>query len=155
MVPLLSIPPWSIIWTMSREDPQFKLRMPADLRMMAEQAAKAAGRSLNAELVSRLETSFLALSEPEKLMPAEKARELAALARSGIPEQIRRRVLREITKSVGLGHSSTSVDLRDLKLDGGLNDEEIEELTSEITQELVGAGYTIDWDGGSWIWIKF
>ncbi|WP_272876513.1 Arc family DNA-binding protein [Stutzerimonas stutzeri] len=33
---------------------QFKLRMPAELRLQAEHAAKAAGRSLNAELVARL-----------------------------------------------------------------------------------------------------
>lgn len=43
---------------MSRMDPQFKLRMPATLRAQVEQAAKEARRSLNAEIVLRLEASF-------------------------------------------------------------------------------------------------
>ena len=43
---------------MSRTDPQLKLRMPAALRAQVEQSAKAARRSLNAEIVVRLESSF-------------------------------------------------------------------------------------------------
>ncbi len=43
---------------MSRTDPQFKLRMPPALRARVEQAAKASMRSLNAELVFRIEQSF-------------------------------------------------------------------------------------------------
>lgn len=43
---------------MSRTDPQFKLRMPPALRARVEQAAKASMRSLNAELVFRVEQSF-------------------------------------------------------------------------------------------------
>ncbi|OPD69364.1 hypothetical protein AO888_32205 [Pseudomonas aeruginosa] len=43
---------------MSRTDPQFKLRMPPALRARVEQAAKASRRSLNAELVFRVEQSF-------------------------------------------------------------------------------------------------
>jgi hypothetical protein len=43
---------------MSRTDPQFKLRIPAALRAQVEQSAQAARRSLNAEIVIRLESSF-------------------------------------------------------------------------------------------------
>lgn len=43
---------------MSRANPQFKLRMPPGLRSQVEQSAKAAHRSLNAELIVRLEASF-------------------------------------------------------------------------------------------------
>ncbi|MTZ14921.1 Arc family DNA-binding protein [Pseudomonas sp. JL972] len=43
---------------MSRTDQQFKLRMPAALRAQVEQSAWAARRSLNAEIVIRLEASF-------------------------------------------------------------------------------------------------
>jgi hypothetical protein len=43
---------------MSRTDPQFKLRVPPALRIQIEQAAQAARRSMNAELVIRLEASF-------------------------------------------------------------------------------------------------
>ncbi|WP_313225257.1 Arc family DNA-binding protein [Stutzerimonas nitrititolerans] len=43
---------------MSRTDQQFKLRMPAALRAQVEWSAWAARRSLNAEIVLRLESSF-------------------------------------------------------------------------------------------------
>lgn len=43
---------------MSRTAAQFKLRMPAALRTQVEQAAKQARRSLNAEIILRLEVSF-------------------------------------------------------------------------------------------------
>lgn len=44
---------------MSRTDPQFKLRMPPALRAQVEQAATQANRSLNAEIVTRLQASFV------------------------------------------------------------------------------------------------
>lgn len=44
---------------MSRTDPQFKLRMPPALRAQVEQTAKQANRSLNAEIVTRLQASFV------------------------------------------------------------------------------------------------
>ncbi|WP_079202653.1 Arc family DNA-binding protein [Pseudomonas sp. CC6-YY-74] len=43
---------------MSRTDPQFKLRMPTELHAQLEQIAKEARRSLNAEIVLRLEATF-------------------------------------------------------------------------------------------------
>lgn len=49
---------------MSREHPQFKLRMPPALRARVEQTAKQANRSLNAEIVTRLQASF-AQATPE------------------------------------------------------------------------------------------
>jgi hypothetical protein len=129
--------------------------MPADLRTQADQAAKASGRSLNAELVARLEASFLAQSSTEKLLPAARARELASMVRTGIPEEIRERALKAINRAVGLGHSSTSVDLKDLRLDDGLADKELDDLTEGVNKELIDAGYKVEWDGGSWIWISF
>jgi len=44
---------------MSRTDQHFKLRMPAALRAQVERSAWAARRSLNAEIVIRLEASFV------------------------------------------------------------------------------------------------
>ncbi|MFC4788364.1 MULTISPECIES: Arc family DNA-binding protein [Giesbergeria] len=43
---------------MSREDPQLKIRLPADMKDRIEEAAKQAGRSMNAEIVARLEQTF-------------------------------------------------------------------------------------------------
>ncbi|QLC73842.1 Arc family DNA-binding protein [Pseudomonas sp. LPB0260] len=50
---------------MSRADQQFKLRMPASVRAQLEQAVKQARRSLNAEIVIRLEANF-AQGEPKQ-----------------------------------------------------------------------------------------
>jgi hypothetical protein len=43
---------------MSRESPQFKLRMPEDLHARVAESAGEAGRSMNAEIVFRLEQSL-------------------------------------------------------------------------------------------------
>lgn len=67
MVPSWQIePPWFIAVNttvvhhsrMSREDPQFKLRMSEELRAQIAEAAQSYGRSMNAEIVARLESSF-------------------------------------------------------------------------------------------------
>lgn len=130
--------------------------MPLDLRVRAEAAANSSGRSLNAELVARLETSFISIAPPEKLIPATKARELAALSRAGIPEEVRRRTLSGINRAVSLGHSSASIDFKDLKLDvGGLDEKELEDIFKSLLDELMSAGYEVELDGGAWLWVKF
>lgn len=46
---------------MSREDPQLKIRLPLELKEKITQSAADYGRSINSEVVARLEQSF----EPE------------------------------------------------------------------------------------------
>ncbi|MGH8037209.1 MAG: Arc family DNA-binding protein [Stenotrophomonas sp.] len=61
-----SEPPWFLVvnttvvqtFGMSREDPQFKLRMTEELRDQIAEAARANNRSMNAEIIGRLEGSF-------------------------------------------------------------------------------------------------
>lgn len=43
---------------MSRDDPQMKIRLPAELKAGVETAAKANNRTMNAEIVARLEQTF-------------------------------------------------------------------------------------------------
>lgn len=140
---------------MSREDPQFKLRMPPELRTLADHAAKAAGRSLNAELVARIEASFISDSETERLLPAKRARELSLMARAEIPKEIRRRAISAIGKAVRLGHSEAIASLDDLDLDAGIPDGELEGLVSEVVEELERSGYKVKWDDITTLWIEF
>ncbi|HBN8310283.1 TPA: Arc family DNA-binding protein [Pseudomonas aeruginosa] len=140
---------------MSREDPQFKLRMSPQLRAQAEQAAKSAGRSLNAELVARLESSFLAENASDELIPAARARELALLARSGIPDEIRKRAVEAIAKAVRLGHSEAVALLDDLHLESGIPDAELDELVKDVLAEIRKAGYKLRWDDVTALWIEF
>lgn len=48
-----------MVTKMARNDPQFNLRVPSELKQKVENAAKESGRSINAEAVYRLEQSFL------------------------------------------------------------------------------------------------
>jgi len=43
---------------MARTDPQVNLRLPAELKASIDEAARNAGRSTNAEVVARLQSSF-------------------------------------------------------------------------------------------------
>ena len=49
---------------MKQTDPQYKLRLPNELKDRVESAAKESGRSMNAEIVSRLEASFADAEPP-------------------------------------------------------------------------------------------
>jgi predicted HicB family RNase H-like nuclease len=52
---------------MSRDDPQMKLRLPPELKARVEEAARASGRSINAELVQRIAASFdLQIAHPTR-----------------------------------------------------------------------------------------
>jgi hypothetical protein len=53
----------------SRTDPQFKLRVPPALRDQIERAALAARRSMNAEVVIRLESTFAPRQVPAGIEP--------------------------------------------------------------------------------------
>jgi hypothetical protein len=140
---------------MSREDPQFKLRMPAELRAQAEQAAKNSGRSLNAELVARIQSSLITESSAETLIPAARARELALMARAGIPDEIRKRIIEAVGRAIRLGHSLTTVRLDDLHMDVGIPDKDLDALIGEISDELNEAGYTVNWDDVTALCIEF
>lgn len=140
---------------MSREDPQFKLRMPPQLRAQAEQAARVSGRSLNAEIVARLESSFLGESASESLIPAVRAKELALMARNAIPDEVRRRTIASIARAVRLGHNEASVGLSDLHLDFGISDDEVENLFKDLFDELNEAGYKVKWDDITSLWLEF
>jgi len=59
---------------MSRTDPQFKLRMPPTLRAQVELAAWKAKRSLNAEIVHRLESTFFSAEQLDDQRLAETVR---------------------------------------------------------------------------------
>ncbi|MDL2169782.1 Arc family DNA-binding protein [Asaia sp. HumB] len=50
---------------MAREDSQFRIRLPAELKDALEEAAAASGSSFNAELTDRLSRSFWPRSETD------------------------------------------------------------------------------------------
>jgi len=139
---------------MSRLDSQFKLRLPADLREQIESAAQESKRSLNAEIVARLEESHFRAVQVEVIPSAKKAREMAAQSRKRTAIEIRKEVLSELQVAINKGSTMAHVDLRDMGLDD-MSDAEHDETTGEICKELKAAGYKLDWDGPDHLSIIF
>jgi hypothetical protein len=129
--------------------------MPADLRARADHAAKIAGRSLNAELVGRIEASFLSEPTTDTLMPAKRAKELASMARTRMPEEIRKRAIDAIGRAVSLGHSETIANLSDLELDIGIQDRELNNILGPVVSELENAGYKVKCDDVTMLLIEW
>ncbi|PIA74319.1 DNA-binding protein [Ectopseudomonas toyotomiensis] len=132
---------------MKRTDPQFKLRIPENLKAKVDDSAKANHRSVNAEIVARLEASFDEGVTLEKLVPVKKAQELSLIARRRIPDIVRQRIIKAINKAIAMGHSAASAEFYDLDLEGGLSGEEASDLLHGIDEELLNAGYEVEWDG--------
>lgn len=76
-----------------RSSDQFGLRLPDGMRDRLHDAAKANGRSANAEIIARLESSFQAGA-------ASLDGEIAALIGRHVDAEVRRR-LREIASNLG------------------------------------------------------
>ena len=76
----------------SRDAPQFQLRMPDDLRDRIKDAADANGRSMNSELVIRIENSF---SADQSAYP-----EIARLLEAHIEAEVSKRI-RKIATALG------------------------------------------------------
>lgn len=139
---------------MSREDSQFKLRMPADLREAIELAAKEEKRSLNAEIVARLELTALKQAIGSGLPLAAKARELSAAFRKSIPAEIKTRAVESINHAILHGLTSAHVELRDMELDS-LPQGEADSLRGSLSEMFLDAGYEIEWDGLESLWVTF
>lgn len=75
---------------MSREDPQLKIRLPLELKEKITQSAANHGRSINSEVVARLEQSF---DEPMAFDPtnAEMVTKLVAQSMQGLLVALRDR----------------------------------------------------------------
>ncbi|RZG63966.1 Arc family DNA-binding protein [Acinetobacter bouvetii] len=65
----------------NQRDPQYKLRWSEELRQKVAQSAKAYNRSMNADIIARLERSFLTESEfsPLNMPPEELAQRLKTI----------------------------------------------------------------------------
>lgn len=100
---------------MSRDINPFGLRMPAELRERIEAACQASGRSMNAEIVQRLEESFQAKPlTVQSLMPVVSAAYRSALE----TQRALRDQLRELTEEGPLpGNSNESqMSIREVEI---------------------------------------
>lgn len=133
---------------MSREDPQLRIRLPIELKEKVEESAKESGRSMNAEIVQRLDASFLRDIPTDELISAKEALHIVKKAKNELSRIIFKRTFSEINKKIRLGHTTFSVDLDDLELEG-VYDDDFESLFQPTFERLEDLGYTIGentWD---------
>lgn len=132
---------------MSREDPQFRVRLPSELKEKIELAAKDNNRSLNAEIVFRLDASFLDALPEDALLTAADALLIVARAKDELSETIFKRTFSVLNEKIRIGHTNFSVDLTDLDLEG-LSDEDFETVFEPTFSRLKSLGYEL-WEN-SW-----
>lgn len=117
-------------------------------------AAKESGRSATAEILSRLELSFLGEAPSQELIPAKKAKQMSAIARQSIPATMKKRILQAINQAVAMGHASAQIDFTDLELEA-IPEADMSDLFDAFNEMLSSAGYEIEWDGPDSLWVRF
>tara|TARA_A100000171_G_scaffold28305_3_gene26438 strand:- start:593 stop:1015 length:423 start_codon:yes stop_codon:yes gene_type:complete len=88
---------------------QFKIRLDEDLHEKIKQAAAQSGRSVNAEIVLRLEQSVAASVPADSIISAEQARLLADKAIADGYNLLLRECMNEINESARAGHSQADI----------------------------------------------
>lgn len=155
---LKSTPPWGIILklmtnattgiAMSREDPQLRIRLPIELKEKVEDSAKNNNRSINAEIVQRLEGSFFSEPSADEIISAKDALQVVNRAKEELTNIIFKRTFAEINQKIRIGHTSFNVALNDLDLEG-LNEDDFASVFEPTFSRLEGLGYVVcenTWD---------
>lgn len=119
-----------------REHPQLRLRVAPELKEQVEQSAKMNGRSMNAEIVHRLEMSFVAEQNPAaaNLLHSE---DVEKLLTPTLPASIASKLARQNTDS-GIALASIFVDEINDFINGAvvLGKRQIELDTATITHSM-------------------
>ncbi|AYY47423.1 TPA: Arc family DNA-binding protein [Citrobacter freundii] len=102
---------------MSREDPQLRIRLPIELKEKIEESAKANSRSMNAEIVQRLERTYLSELADDEVLSAQDVIKIVASAKDELSDIIFKRTFAEINKKARMGHKGFHIDLTDLELE--------------------------------------
>ncbi|WP_075180594.1 Arc family DNA-binding protein [Pantoea sp. 1.19] len=133
---------------MSREDPQFRIRLPIELKEKIELSAKTNNRSMNSEIVQRLDVSFVEEISSDKLISALDVIKIASEATGRLSTIIFKRTFEEINRKARIGHKSFSITLDDLELDG-LSEDDFVSVFEPTFNKLKELGYEIPdstWD---------
>lgn len=127
---------------MSREDPQLRIRLPIELKEKIEESSKENNRSMNAEIVQRLDASFAQDLPEDAVISAADAIQIVKKAKDELSDVIYKRTFSEINKKIRMGHTSFHIELEDLELDG-LSDEDFEMIFIKTFKQLKSLGYEI------------
>lgn len=127
---------------MSREDPQLRIRLPIELKEKIEDVSKANARSMNAEIVYRLEASFLAEISEDDVISAEEALKIADNAKDEISNVIFKKTFGEINKKARMGHKNFCIDLSELELES-LSEDDFYVVLKRTFERLKELGYVV------------
>lgn len=133
---------------MSREDPQLRIRLPIELKEKIEESSKLNNRSMNAEIVQRLEGSFFSEPTADEIISAKDALIVVNRAKEELTNIIFKRTFAEINQKIRIGHTSFSVELNDLDLEG-LNEDDFVSVFEPTFSRLEELGYVVcenTWD---------
>ncbi len=83
---------------MSREDPQLRIRLPVELKEKIEGSAKENNRSMNAEIVQRLDASYLSEFPEDGVLSAKDALQIANNAKEAYPTSYSRERLPKLAR---------------------------------------------------------
>lgn len=127
---------------MSREDPQLRIRLPIELKEKIDYAAKSNSRSMNAEIVQRLDASFLNEMLEDEVVTADEALRIANNAKDELSNIIFKRTFAEINKKARMGHKDFCIILSDLELEH-LTDDDFDASLSKTLKRLSELGYVV------------
>ncbi|MFQ6346048.1 Arc family DNA-binding protein [Pseudomonas sp. R11F] len=136
-----------------KQQAAYPLRMTPELRDAIEKAAQDSKRSLNAEIVTRLELSLIADDRSTTFLSAEKARELVALAEGNLTKKIHDSIQRSIALSAVGGQTRVVVSLSPFNLDS--NDDAHMDTLKTVIRRLEDAGYSVEINGLDRITLSF
>lgn len=136
---------------MSREDPQLRIRLPTELKEKVELSAKENNRSMNAEIVQRLERTYLTELPDDEILSAQDVVKITASAKEELSNIIFKRTFAEINKKARLGHKGFCISLGDLELEE-LSEDDFYYVLERTLKRLKELGFivpqmSIDGDG--------
>ncbi|MBE1275643.1 Arc family DNA-binding protein [Enterovibrio baiacu] len=130
---------------MARNDPQILLRLPIETKESIQKEATESGRSMNAELVHRLEKSLLSATTPTGELSAADAKKLAKHALEDGSAALVAKCLEEVSRMARQGLAEVTVDT----CFDAISAEMEEKILQPAKARLEGLGYTVTFDSGN------
>ncbi|ELN9421875.1 MULTISPECIES: Arc family DNA-binding protein [Enterobacter] len=127
---------------MSREDPQLRIRLPIGLKEKIEVSAKENNRSMNAEIVQRLERTYLTELADDEVLSAQDVIKIVASAKDELSDIIFKRTFSEINKKARMGHKGFHIPLGDLELEE-LSKDDFYYVLKRTFDRLTELGFTV------------
>lgn len=128
---------------MSREDPQMKIRLPQELKEKILLSAGENNRSMNAEIVLRLESSFPETVLGDELPSPEEARKKADQAKENFKHYARKRVIETINEYISTGNHEAFLSIEDINISDTMDVDLVHQTLRAIALEIAKKGYDV------------